>query len=153
MPLADRAQAERDPGLATSADGLSWSGLRTVHRPSEAWELLQVGNCGPPIETGRGWLVVTHGVGAMRTYVLGAILLDRDDPSRVVARLRSPLLAPAAGEHDGYVPNVVYSCGALLHDGQLWLPYGINDTRIGVAWVPLDELLDGMTAQPASTRW
>ncbi len=138
--------------LATSADGLSWSALTPVHRPTEAWELLQVGNCGPPVETERGWLVVTHGVGAMRTYVLGAILLDRDDPSRVVARLRRPLLAPAAGERDGYVPNVVYSCGPLLHDGLLWLPYGIDDARIGAAWVPLDELLDAMTAQPTSTR-
>lgn len=137
--------------LAGSADGLSWSAPVPVHGPTEAWELLQVGNCGPPVETDRGWLVLTHGVGAMRTYVLGALLLDLDDPARVVARLRRPLLVPGPDEQDGYVPNVLYSCGALLHDGLLWLPYGIDDARIGVAWVPVAELLDAMTAQPASS--
>jgi len=85
--------------------------------------------------------VLTHGVGAMRTYSIGAILLDLNDPSTVVGRLEAPLLVPDPGEQDGYVPNVVYSCGGLVHDGLLWLPYGIGDVRIGVAYVRLAELL------------
>ena len=108
--------------------------------------MLQVGNCGPPIETDRGWLVLTHGVGPMRTYSIGLILLDIDEPSRVIGRFTRPFLAPDAAEQDGYVPNVVYSCGGLVHDGRLWLPYGIDDARIGVAWAPLDQLLDELDA-------
>jgi predicted GH43/DUF377 family glycosyl hydrolase len=108
--------------------------------------MMQVGNCGPPIETARGWLVLTHGVGPMRTYAIGAILLDLADPGRVIGALTQPLLEPDASERDGYVPNVVYSCGGLLHDGRLWLPYGIDDSRIGVAWADLDELLDELLA-------
>jgi len=127
--------------LASSADGLSWNVQQVVHAPAAAWETLQVGNCGPPIETERGWLVLTHGVGAMRAYSIGAILLELDDPSVVVGVLSHPLLEPEADERDGYVPNVVYSCGGLIHDGRLWLPYGIGDARIGVAQVPVDELL------------
>ncbi len=107
--------------------------------------MLQVGNCGPPIETDRGWLVLTHGVGPMRTYAIGALLLDLDEPSRVIAQLDGPLLEPDLDEQDGYVPNVVYSCGGLVHDGRLWLPYGIDDSRVGVAWASLAELLDAMT--------
>ena len=86
-------------------------------QPTQAWEALQLGNCGPPIETEAGWLVLTHGVGPMRTYSIGAILLDLDDPSRIIAQLREPLLSPGADEQDGYVPNVVYSCGGLVHAG------------------------------------
>jgi predicted GH43/DUF377 family glycosyl hydrolase len=112
-----------------------------VQHPIASWELLQIGNCGPPIETDRGWLVLTHGVGAMRTYSIGAILLDLDEPHKVIGRLEQPLLVPDAQTRDGYVPNVVYSCGAFAHGGLLWLPYGIDDARIGVAWVPMDELL------------
>ena len=107
-----------------------------------------MGNCGPPIETDRGWLVLTHGVGPMRRYAIGAILLDLDDPVRVIGRLAQPLLEPARDEQDGYVPNVVYSCGGLVHDGRLWLPYGIDDSRIGVAWVGLPELQDALATQP-----
>ena len=88
---------------------------------------MQLGNCGPPIETDAGWLVLTHGVGPMRTYSIGAILLDLDDPTRVIGRLRRPLLSPASDEQDGYVPNVVYSCGALVHGDTLVIPYGICD--------------------------
>ena len=108
-------------------------------RPTRAWEALQLGNCGPPIETEAGWLVLTHGVGPMRTYRIGAILLDLEDPTRVLGRLRQPLLSPAADEQDGYVPNVVYSCGALVHADTLVLPYGIGDAAIGIATVPLAE--------------
>jgi predicted GH43/DUF377 family glycosyl hydrolase len=128
--------------LAYSTDGFRWSEPTLLYGPSRAWEVVQVGNCGPPVETERGWLVLTHGVGPMRTYAIGAILLDLDDPSRVIGSLRHPLLEPIDGERDGYVPNVVYSCGPVRHDGRLWVPFGIDDARIGVAWVDLDELLD-----------
>jgi predicted GH43/DUF377 family glycosyl hydrolase len=127
--------------LARSADGYVWDRPVVLQEPSTAWEMLQVGNCGPPIETDQGWLVLTHGVGPMRVYVMGALLLDLDDPARVVGRSRTPLLSPRAGERDGYVPNVVYSCGALLHDGLVWIPYGIDDGRIGVAYAPLGAVL------------
>jgi predicted GH43/DUF377 family glycosyl hydrolase len=132
--------------LTSSTDGYTWSAPQLIHAPAQSWEMLQVGNCGPPIETDSGWLVLTHGVGPMRSYAIGAILLDLSDPSRVLGRLGRPLLEPDHEEQDGYVPNVVYSCGALLHDGRLWLPYGIDDSRIGVAWVPLGELLDELIA-------
>src|SRR6478609_662361 len=133
--------------LATSPDGFLWSAPSLVYEPTRAWEVMQVGNCGPPIETARGWLVLTHGVGPMRTYAIGAILLDLADPGRVIGALTQPLLEPDASERDGYVPNVVYSCGGLLHDGRLWLPYGIDDSRIGVAWGVLDELLEELLAR------
>ena len=131
--------------LASSADGYTWSEPKLIHAPDQVWEMLQVGNCGPPIETDRGWLVLTHGVGPMRIYAIGAILLDLDNPSRVIGRLPRPLLEPDRDEQDGYVPNVVYSCGGLIHDGRLWLPYGIGDSRIGVAWASLDRLLDELS--------
>ena len=103
--------------LASSADGYVWDKPVVVQEPSAPWEMLQVGNCGPPIETERGWLVLTHGVGPMRVYVIGTLLLDLDDPTRVVGYSRTPLLSPGPDEQDGYVPNVLYSCGAFLHDG------------------------------------
>jgi predicted GH43/DUF377 family glycosyl hydrolase len=130
--------------VARSADGYAWDGSVLVQEPSAPWQLLQVGNCGPPIETDQGWLVLTHGVGPMRVYVIGALLLDLDDPTRVIGHSRTPLLSPGHDEQDGYVPNVVYSCGALLHDGLVWIPYGINDRRIGVAYAPLCEVLADM---------
>jgi predicted GH43/DUF377 family glycosyl hydrolase len=132
--------------LASSADGYVWDRPVLLAEPSAPWEMLQVGNCGPPIETDQGWLVLTHGVGPMRVYVIGALLLDRDDPARVVGYSRTPLLAPGRDEQDGYVPNVVYSCGAFLHDGLVWIPYGIDDGRIGVAYVPLDEVLADLSS-------
>jgi predicted GH43/DUF377 family glycosyl hydrolase len=132
-------------GLTASSDGYVWRAPSVIQRPAAAWEVVQVGNCGPPIETDRGWLVLTHGVGPMRTYSIGALLLDLDDPSRVLGQLARPLLEPTRDERDGYVPNVVYSCGAFRHDGAIWLPYGIADARIGVAWAELDEVLDAMT--------
>jgi len=131
--------------VATSPDGRAWEPGRPVHLPRASFELLQVGNCGSPLETPAGWLVLTHGVGPMRTYTIGAILLDLDDPTTVLATLPEPLLTPAPAEGDGYVPNVVYSCGGLIHQGLLWLPYGIADARIGVASVPVDQLLARMT--------
>src|ERR1700682_1844436 len=102
------------------------------------------GNCGSPIETEAGWLVLSHGVGPLRTYCIGAFLLDHDDPSRVIGRLREPLLKPDQSERQGYVPNVVYTCGALLHDGELIIPYGMADHATGFATVPLAEVLAAM---------
>ena len=107
---------------------------------------MQLGNCGSPIETDAGWLVLTHGVGPMRTYSIGAELLDIDDPTRVIASSDRPLLVPSASEQDGYVPNVVYSCGGLLHDGTLVLPYGVADSSIAVATVSWAALLSAMTS-------
>jgi predicted GH43/DUF377 family glycosyl hydrolase len=121
-----------------------WDRAEPVQLPRRAWEAVQLGNCGSPIETTEGWLVLTHGVGAMRTYGIGAVLLDLDDPTRIVGSLAEPLLSPATSESDGYVPNVVYSCGGLVHVDTLVLPYGIADTTIGIATVPLPDLLAAM---------
>ena len=128
--------------ISSSADGYVWDRPRLIQPPQASWEILQVGNCGPPIETERGWLVLTHGVGAMRTYSISAVLLDLEDPTRLIGRLDRPLLEPTADQREGYVPNVVYSCGGLVHDGLLWLPYGVGDELIRVGWAPLAELLD-----------
>jgi predicted GH43/DUF377 family glycosyl hydrolase len=132
--------------LASSADGYVWDQPALLAEPAAPWEMLQVGNCGPPIETAEGWLVLTHGVGPMRVYVMGALLLDLENPARVLAHSRTPLLSPCPEEQDGYVPNVVYSCGAFLHDGLVWIPYGIGDSRIAVAYAPLDELLADLSS-------
>jgi predicted GH43/DUF377 family glycosyl hydrolase len=130
--------------LTASPDGFVWGEPQLIQAPEAGWEMLQVGNCGPPIETERGWLVLT--------YAIGAILLDLDQPTRVVRKLERPLLQASRDERDGYVPNVVYSCGGVVHNGLLWLPYGIGDSRIGVAWAPVDELLAEMTDQSPRTR-
>jgi predicted GH43/DUF377 family glycosyl hydrolase len=129
-----------------------WNKHKVLLKPRFSWELVQLGNCGSPIETDVGWLVLSHGVGPMRKYAIGAFLLDRDDPSKVIGRLREPLLEPNECEREGYVPNVVYSCGALLHNGILIIPYGLADHATGFATVPLDELLAAMQDddQPAS---
>jgi predicted GH43/DUF377 family glycosyl hydrolase len=132
--------------VATSIDGFVWDDPQTIQLPEASWELLQVGNCGPPIETPDGWLVLTHGVGPMRTYSIGAMLLDLEEPTKVVGRLERPLLHGTPDECAGYVPNVVYSCGGVVHDGLLWLPYGVGDARIGVAWAFVEELLAAMTS-------
>ena len=132
--------------LATSTRVGHWADLTDLHRPGRPWELMQIGNCGSPIETDAGWLVITHGVGPMRRYVLGALLLDLDDPRRVVGQLREPLLEPEVGERDGYVPNVVYSCGAMANGDDLVLPYGLSDTAVGIAIVSLSALLDELKA-------
>jgi predicted GH43/DUF377 family glycosyl hydrolase len=121
-----------------------WNEHKLLLKPTFPWELIQVGNCGSPIETNAGWLVLSHGVGPMRKYCIGAFLLDRDDPSKVIGRLREPLLKPNQNEREGYVPNVVYSCGALLHNGNLIIPYGLADHATGFATVQLDEVLAAM---------
>ena len=140
--FAAMSRSDRESNTVAYSDDLSvWTSALPCQRPTQAWEVLQLGNCGSPIETGAGWLVLTHGVGPMRTYCIGAILLDLDDPTRILGELPGPLLSPAADEQDGYVPNVVYSCGALVHADTLVLPYGISDGAIGLATVPLPELL------------
>lgn len=121
-----------------------WNERTPLLQPAFPWELVQLGNCGSPIETKAGWLVLSHGVGPMRKYSIGAFLLDRDDPAKVIGRLREPLLEPNRNEREGYVPNVVYTCGALLHDGELILPYGIADHAAGFATVPIAEVLAAM---------
>jgi predicted GH43/DUF377 family glycosyl hydrolase len=121
-----------------------WNERRLLLKPTFPWELVQVGNCGSPIETEAGWLVLSHGVGPMRKYCIGAFLLDRDDPTKVIGRLREPLLKPNQDEREGYVPNVVYTCGALVHNGELIVPYGLADHATGFATVPLAEVLAAM---------
>lgn len=118
-----------------------WYAKRQILRPAEPWEYVQIGNCGPPLETPAGWLVLTHGVGPVRKYAIGAVLLDRDDPTRVIGRLHEPLLSPNENERVGYVPNVVYSCGAVIHDGLLVIPYSMSDYATTFATVPLAEVL------------
>ncbi|TWU31390.1 glycoside hydrolase family 130 protein [Novipirellula artificiosorum] len=127
-----------------------WHHKEIVLRPTNPWEFVQMGNCGPPIETDKGWLVLTHGVGPMRKYTIGAILLDLDDPSRVIGRLQEPLLTPNENEREGYVPNVVYSCGAVIHNGHLILPYAMSDYASSFATVAIDELLDALLSQSRS---
>jgi predicted GH43/DUF377 family glycosyl hydrolase len=112
--------------------------------PLHPWELVQMGNCGPPIEIDEGWLLLTHGVGAMRKYAIGAALLDKHDPSKVLGRTRLPILAPGDRDREGYVPNVVYTCGALLHGEQLFIPYGVADSSIAFAFIPVTSLLAQM---------
>ena len=128
-------------GIASSADGRRWGDPVTVQTPEQPWEVIQLGNCGPPIETDAGWLVLTHGVGPMRGYAIGAILLDLDDPTKLLGSSREPLLTPDADEREGYVPNVVYSCGALRHGDTLVIPYGCSDSAIRFAFVDLPRLL------------
>jgi predicted GH43/DUF377 family glycosyl hydrolase len=121
-----------------------WNERSVLLKPAFPWELVQLGNCGSPIETDAGWLVLSHGVGPMRQYSIGAFLLDRDDPSKVIGRLREPLLRANENEREGYVPNVVYTCGALLHNGDLIIPYGLADHATGFATVPLADVLGDM---------
>jgi predicted GH43/DUF377 family glycosyl hydrolase len=128
-------------GLATSTDTRTWTPTATIATPKAPWELIQLGNCGPPIETTDGWLLLTHGVGPVREYAIGATLLDLDDPTTVLGTLNDPILTPIGEERDGYVPNVVYSCGALVHGDSLVLPYGCSDSSIRVAFLDVAELL------------
>jgi predicted GH43/DUF377 family glycosyl hydrolase len=119
-----------------------WYGSQIILRPAQPWQFVQIGNCGSPIETEAGWLVLTHGVGPIRKYCIGAALLDLKDPSKVLGRLRDPLLRPQADEREGYVPNVLYSCGGVIHGKNLVLPYAISDTSTRFAIVPLARLLE-----------
>jgi predicted GH43/DUF377 family glycosyl hydrolase len=132
--------------LSTSNDVHAWNEVTELYRPQNPWELLQIGNCGSPIETEAGWLVLTHGVGPLRSYALGALLLDLEDPRRILGFLTQPLLEADESERDGYVPNVVYTCGAIVHADQLIVPYGFSDEGVAFAQVKLAELLDALLA-------
>lgn len=118
-----------------------WETAQILAEPKYFWELIQMGNCGSPMETSEGWLLITHGVGQMRKYCIGAILLDLDDPTKVIGRLKEPLIVPNEDEREGYVPNVVYSCGSLIHNGVVFIPYGISDYTSSIATVSLKTLL------------
>jgi len=121
-----------------------WHESHLVLKPKFPWEFTQLGNCGSPIETEAGWLVLSHGVGPMRKYCIGAFLLDGEDPTRVIGQLREPLITPNENEREGYVPNVVYSCGSLLRDRQLIIPYAMSDYATTFATLSLDEVLAAM---------
>lgn len=130
----------------TSDDVRFWHESQLIQQPTLPWELTHIGNCGSPLETEAGWLVITHGVGAMRQYAIGAVLLDLDDPTKMIGRLQEPLLEPTQDEREGYVPNVVYSCGSMIAAGRLILPYGFSDCGAGIATLDLGDLLAELTS-------
>lgn len=133
--------------LMFSDDTTLWDDAHKIQEPQYPWEFVQVGNAGSPLETEHGWLVITHSVGPMRTYCLGAILLDRDDPTKIIGQLKSPLLRANEKERDGYVPNVVYSCGSLIHKGELIVPYAVSDYSSSIACFELEELFDELLSR------
>jgi predicted GH43/DUF377 family glycosyl hydrolase len=139
------SRADRESNsLAFSDDLRCWDTSVPLQSPERQWEIIQLGNCGSPIETERGWLVLTHGVGPMRTYSLGALLLDLEDPARVISNTVEPIITPRPDQQDGYVPNVVYTCGALAVGDRLVIPFGIGDQRISSAVLSVQDLLDSM---------
>ncbi len=121
-----------------------WQDSEIIQEPTWPWEFIQVGNCGSPLETDKGWIVLTHGVGPMRQYCIGAMLLDLENPAKIIARLEEPLLTPRGEEREGYVPNVVYTCGAIFHNNDLVIPYGMSDITSGIATVNVSELINCM---------
>ena len=121
-----------------------WQNSEIIQEPKEPWEFIQIGNCGSPIEINEGWLVLTHGVGPMRQYSIGAILLDKNNPSKIIARLEEPLLSPNEEERDGYVPNVIYSCGGLIHNNKLVIPYAMSDITSVIASINISDLISCM---------
>jgi len=130
--------------LIYSDDLLTWNGGRAVLRPHFPWEFVQIGNCGAPIELDEGWLLLTHGVGPVRRYSIGAVLLDKADPSKVLARSSEPLVRPDTSDREGYVPNVVYTCGGMRHGDRIVLPYAISDTFCSIATMKIAALLDNL---------
>jgi len=131
--------------LVYSDDLYRWEGGQAILKPQFPWEFVQIGNCGSPIELEEGWLMLTHGVGPVRKYSIGAALLDKRDPSRVLARSSEPLLRPEPSEREGYVPNVVYTCGAMTHNDQLILPYAVSDTYSNFATIQISALMRSMS--------
>jgi predicted GH43/DUF377 family glycosyl hydrolase len=131
--------------LIYSDDLYQWDGGQAILKPQFPWEFVQIGNCGSPIELDEGWLLLTHGVGPVRKYSIGAALLDKNDPSKVLARSVEPLLHAESAEREGYVPNVVYTCGAIRHNDQIILPYAISDTYSNFATIKIAALLQAMT--------
>lgn len=143
--FAALSRSDRETNAVAFSDDVRWWPEATViQSPEAAWEILQLGNCGPPIETDQGWLVLTHGVGPMRTYAIGALLLDLDDPAHVLGWSDGPILSPPIDRPGGYVPNVVYSCGGFVHGDTLVLPYGVADQSIAIATLSIDELLGSL---------
>jgi predicted GH43/DUF377 family glycosyl hydrolase len=132
--------------LLYSDDLHQWDGGTLLLRPQFPWEFVQIGNCGAPIELDEGWLLLTHGVGPVRKYSIGAVLLDKADPSRVLGRTPHPLVRPEPAEREGYVPNVVYTCGALRHGARIVLPYAVSDTYSTFATIEIRALLAAMSA-------
>jgi predicted GH43/DUF377 family glycosyl hydrolase len=130
--------------LIYSDDLYTWNGGQVILKPQFPWEFVQIGNCGSPIELDNGWLLLTHGVGAVRNYSIGAVLLDKEDPSKVLARSREPLVRPDMSEREGYVPNVVYTCGAMRHNDQIILPYAVSDTFSNFATIKIAALMLAM---------
>ena len=130
--------------LLTSDDLTHWDEGKLLMTPKFAWEFIQIGNCGAPILIDEGWLLLTHGVGAMRQYSIGAVLLDRDDPSKILGRTRQPILQAENDDRNGYVPNVVYTCGGMKCGDQLFMPYGISDSSVGFAFLSISRLLKAM---------
>ncbi len=137
-------QDHENISLLTSSDLYDWQDGAVIVSPRWPWEYVQIGNCGSPIEIDEGWLVITHGVGTVRNYCIGACLLDRDDPSKLLARTTQPLIRPSPEERYGYVPNIAYTCGAMVHGRTLILPYALADSFTTFATVPLDRLLAAM---------
>ncbi len=127
--------------LLTSDNIHFWNEARRLQTPTEPWELVQIGNCGSPLETEAGWILLTHGVGPVRQYAIGATLLDRNDPGKVIGRLRTPLLTPIHDQRQGYVPNVVYTCGSMIHNDRLVIPYAMSDSRTVFATVSVHDLI------------
>ena len=125
-----------------------WQESTIIQEPKLPWEFVQIGNCGSPVETDEGWVVLTHGVGPMRQYCISAILLDLEDPTKIIGRLNEPLLSPHEGEREGYVPNVVYTCGSLIHNDRLVIPYAMSDIASGIATVNVNDLINRMKQSP-----
>lgn len=147
------ARLDNENNFFMSSDNVHfWHESQIIQRPLQPWEVTHIGNCGSPLETEAGWLVITHGVGPMRQYSLGAILLDLNEPSRVIGSLKEPLLQPNQEEREGYVPNVVYSCGSVIVGDHLILPYGFSDCGTGLATVKLSELLSKLTSSSSAIR-
>jgi predicted GH43/DUF377 family glycosyl hydrolase len=130
--------------LNYSDDLYTWGDGQAILKPEFPWEFVQIGNCGSPIELDEGWLLLTHGVGPVRKYSIGAALLDKNDPSKVLARSREPLLRPEPSEREGYVPNVVYTCGAIRHNDHIILPYAVSDTFSNFATIKISALMQAM---------
>lgn len=128
-----------------------WHEAELLQVPKYPWEFIQIGNCGPPLETEAGWILLTHGVGAMRRYCIGAYLLDLENPAKVIGQLPEPLLSPTEEEREGYVPNVLYTCGAIIHNDEVIIPYSMSDTASGIAVVPVKQLLARLQAQAVSS--
>jgi predicted GH43/DUF377 family glycosyl hydrolase len=133
--------------LIYSDDLYTWNGGHAILRPQFPWEFVQIGNCGSPIELDEGWLLLTHGVGPVRRYSIGAVLLDKADPSKVLARSREPLVRPEPADREGYVPNVVYTCGGMRHGERVILPYAVSDTYCSVATMKIPALLDNLRGE------